>query len=149
VNELVGQVLTLAHSDLTRRGIAMECRLASALPPVTGDRVQLQQVLLNLVNNASDAMAEVLDRPRELIVETRACDEDTVSIVVTDSGHGLCIADTSKIFQPFYSTKQDGMGIGLSVCRTVIEAHGGSIRATKRQPYGAVLEVDLPAGKNA
>jgi C4-dicarboxylate-specific signal transduction histidine kinase len=149
VNELVGQVLTLAHSDLTRRGIAIECRLAPALPPVTGDRVQLQQVLLNLVNNASDAMAEVLDRPRELIVETRACDEDTVSIVVTDSGHGLCIADTSRIFQPFYSTKQDGMGIGLSVCRTVIEAHGGSIRATKRQPYGAVLEVDLPAGKNA
>lgn len=147
VNEFVSQVLTLVRADLARRGIITETRFASALPPVIGDRIQLQQVLLNLVNNASDAMAEVSDRKRELVIETCSRGEDTIAITVTDSGHGFCMADTSKIFQAFYSTKQGGMGIGLSVCRTVVESHGGSIRATALQPHGAILEVDLPAGQ--
>jgi C4-dicarboxylate-specific signal transduction histidine kinase len=147
VNEFVSQGLTLVRADLARRGIVVECHLAPELPPIAGDRVQLQQVLLNLVNNASDAMAEVSDRKRELMIETCARGEHTISITVSDSGHGFCTADTSKIFEAFHSTKRSGMGIGLSVCRTVIESHGGSIRAAARQPHGAILEVELPAGR--
>lgn len=147
VNEFVSQGLTLVRADLARRGIVVECHLAPELPPIVGDRVQLQQVLLNLVNNASDAMAEVSDRKRELMIETCARGEHTISITVSDSGHGFCTADTSKIFEAFHSTKRSGMGIGLSVCRTVVESHGGSIRAAARQPHGAILEVELPAGR--
>jgi C4-dicarboxylate-specific signal transduction histidine kinase len=148
VNELVGEVLTLANADLTNRQIVAECRLAAALPSIIGDRVQLQEMLLNVVNNASDAMADVSDRKRELIIETATHSEDAISIVVSDSGHGLCAADPSKMFRAFYSTKAGGMGIGLSVCRTIVEQHGGSIRAMTRQPHGAILKIDLPVARS-
>lgn len=144
VNELIGEVLTFAGPDLAKRQVVTECRLAAALPPVIGDRVQLQQVLLNVVNNASDAMSGIADRKRELIIETDVQDDGMISIVVSDSGHGICAMDPSRIFQPFYSTKEGGMGIGLSVCRTIVEQHGGSIRAMPRQPHGAILKIDLP-----
>jgi C4-dicarboxylate-specific signal transduction histidine kinase len=145
VNSVVSEVLNLAGGDLARRNIITKCRLAPALPSIIGDRVQLQQMLLNLINNASDAMADITDRQRELVIATRMRGEARVSITVEDSGHGLAEADTSAIFQAFYSKKQGGMGIGLSVCRTVVESHGGSIRAMARLPHGAILEVDLPA----
>ena len=145
VNELVCEVLTLANADLAKRQIVTECRLALALPPVIGDRVQLQEMLLNVVNNASDAMAEVTDRKRELIMETGMHGDGAISVAVSDSGRGLCETDPSRIFQAFYSTKQGGMGIGLSVCRTIVEQHGGSIRAMTRQPHGMTLKIDLPA----
>ncbi|MBX9823645.1 MAG: DUF4118 domain-containing protein [Xanthobacteraceae bacterium] len=145
VNELVGEVLTFAGPDLAKRQIVTECRLAAALPPLVGDRVQLQQVLLNVVHNASDAMAEITDRKRELIIETDIQGDDTISIMISDSGYGISTVDPSRIFQPFYSTKEGGMGIGLSVCRTIVEQHGGSIRAMPRQPHGAILKIDLPA----
>jgi C4-dicarboxylate-specific signal transduction histidine kinase len=144
VNELIGEVLTLAAPDLAKREIVTECRLAAALPPIFGDRVQLQQVLLNVVNNASDAMDGVAERRRELIVETKIQGSDTISIVVSDSGRGISAVDQTRIFQPFYSTKDGGMGIGLSVSRTIVEQHGGSIRAMPRQPHGAILRVDIP-----
>ncbi|MGE0751270.1 MAG: sensor histidine kinase [Variibacter sp.] len=147
VNEFVGQVLALVRNDLARRSVVVKCHLAPELPPIAGDRVQLQQMLLNLVNNASDAMAEISDRKRELIIETCARGENVIAITVSDSGHGFCHTDTSKIFEAFHSTKQGGMGIGLSVCQTVVESHGGSIRAAARQPHGAILEVELPAGR--
>ena len=147
VNELVGEVLTFAGAGLAKRQVVTKCRLASALPPIVGDRIQLQQVLLNVVNNASDAMAEVSDRKRELTIETAMHGDDTVSIVVSDCGHGLRTSDPNRIFLPFYSTKEGGMGIGLSVCRKIIEQHGGSICAMARQPHGAILKIDLPRGE--
>jgi C4-dicarboxylate-specific signal transduction histidine kinase len=145
LNELVSEVLKLARADLAKRNIVIRCRLATGLPSVTGDRIQLQQMLLNLVNNASDAMVEVFDRQRELVIATSARGNDSISVMVSDTGHGFSNPDTNKIFQAFYSTKQGGMGIGLSVCRTVAESHGGSIRATAQHPHGAIFEVDLPA----
>lgn len=147
VNELIGEVLMFAGAGLAKRQVVTECRLASALPPIVGDRVQLQQVLLNVVNNASDAMAGISDRKRELIIETAMHGDDAVSIVVSDCGHGLCTSDPNRIFRPFYSTKEGGMGIGLSVCRKFVEQHGGSISAMTRQPHGAVLRIDLPRGE--
>jgi C4-dicarboxylate-specific signal transduction histidine kinase len=145
LNELVSEVLKLARADLAKRNIVIRCRLATGLPSVTGDRIQLQQMLLNLVNNASDAMVEVFDRQRELVIATSTRGNDSISVMVSDTGHGFSNPDTNKIFQAFYSTKQGGMGIGLSVCRTVAESHGGSIRATAQHPHGAIFEVDLPA----
>jgi len=147
VNDLVSEVLALANAELTKRQIVTECRLAPALPPVTGDRTQLQVMLLNVVNNASDAMAEVCDRRRELIIETGVHGDGAISLVVLDSGHGLGATDPDSIFQAFYTTKEGGMGIGLSVCRTIVELHGGSIRAMSRQPHGAILKIDLPAAR--
>ena len=93
-------------------------------------------------------MADVADRKRELIIETAMRSEDAISIVVSDSGHGLCPADASKIFAAFYSTKAGGMGVGLSVCRTIVEQHGGSICAMTREPHGAILKIDLPAARS-
>lgn len=145
VNELVDEVLTLAAPDVAKRQIIIERSLADALPPIVGDRVQLQQALLNVINNASDAMEGIADRRRELIVETKLQDGDTISIVISDHGRGISAADQTRIFQPFYSTKDGGMGIGLSVSRTIVEQHGGSIRAMPRQPHGAMVKIDLPA----
>jgi C4-dicarboxylate-specific signal transduction histidine kinase len=145
VNELIGAALALIRSDLTRRGIGLECRFAPELPTITGDRTQLQQMLLNLVNNASDAMIGVHDRKRELTIETFVCNKHAIAIKISDTGRGFCDVDATKIFEAFYSTKPGGMGIGLSVCRTVVESHGGSIRVSARQPRGAILQVELPA----
>jgi C4-dicarboxylate-specific signal transduction histidine kinase len=114
---------------------------------VIGDPIQLQQALINMINNASDAMAPVSDRKRELSIETDARGEDAITITVSDSGPGFCDDNANMIFEPFYSTKQNGMGIGLSVCRTVIQSHGGSIRAIAGRPYGAIFQIDLPAGR--
>jgi C4-dicarboxylate-specific signal transduction histidine kinase len=144
VNELVGEVLSLAKDSLTKHQVIPECRLRPALPPIIGDQIQLQEMLLNVISNALDAMAETSGRKRELVITTGMSDEDMISIVVSDSGHGLPATDPNKLFGPFYSTKKGGMGIGLSVCRTIAESHGGSIRAMTRQPHGAVLRIDLP-----
>lgn len=144
INDLVRSVMVLAGPELTRRGVVAECRYARRLPLILGDRVQLQQLMLNLVNNAAEAMSDVARGKRMLVVRTLRVDDGDIRIVVEDSGHGLSDADIGRMFDPFYSTKNDGMGMGLSICRTIVESHGGTIRATSRMPTGAHFEVDLP-----
>jgi C4-dicarboxylate-specific signal transduction histidine kinase len=146
INELVNNVLALAKAGFKTRDVVVECRLRPGLPLVLADRVQLQQVVLNLVNNAAEAMADVSTRTRDLVVCTDRTVDDGVAITVEDSGPGLSGADATKLFQPFYSTKQDGTGMGLSICRTIVELHGGTIAAASRSPYGAIFRVNLPAG---
>ena len=144
VNELISDVMPLLRVGLEKHHIVVRCRLAAGLPPVSGDRIQLQQLVLNLINNAVDALAGVTDHARELGIETKSTADGHVTITVTDSGRGFADTDMEKPFQAFYSTKLDGMGMGLAICRTIVAAHRGSIRALPRIPHGAILEVDLP-----
>jgi C4-dicarboxylate-specific signal transduction histidine kinase len=120
LNEATREVIALSLSDLQRNGVILRTELADDLPPVTGDRVQLQQVILNLLRNASDAMADVDDRPHHLLVRTEREDGDHVRVSVRDTGTGIGPGSMDKIFDPFYTTKSGGMGIGLSVSRSII-----------------------------
>jgi signal transduction histidine kinase len=117
---------------------------AENLPPVVGDRVQLQQVMLNLIRNASDAMTGVDDRPRGLLIKTGADQDDQVRLSVTDAGVGFKPDSANKLFDAFYTTKKDGMGIGLSLSRSIIEAHHGRLWATANDGPGATFCFSIP-----
>jgi two-component system sensor kinase FixL len=129
----------------------VECRptLRDALPEVSGDRVQLDQVLLNLITNAIEAMAAVQDGPRELTVSTARGDADHVVVEVRDTGPGFDQDSFGRLFNSFYTTKPEGMGMGLAICRSIIEAHGGKISAALNEPHGAVFRFTLPAVQGA
>ena len=124
--------------------MALRLELASGLPPVLGDRIQLQQVIMNLVINSIQAMAPVIDRPRELLIRSRRNDADQVLLEVKDSGIGIDPENADRLFSAFFTTKPDGMGIGLSICRSIIEAHGGRIWASANTGPGATLQFTLP-----
>jgi PAS domain S-box-containing protein len=143
LNDVVHDVLRLVHSDLIDHQVAVVQDLADNLPRVRGDRVQLQQVILNLVRNARDAMLGLADG-RQLTLRTRAM-PDGVTLQVADVGHGIPDADLERIFVPFVSSKADGLGFGLSLCRSLIEVHGGRIWATNNAPAGATVHLSLPA----
>src|SRR5271165_2014486 len=144
MNENVWEVIALTHSELQRNRVELRTHLSSDLPLVPADRVQLQQVILNLIVNAMEAMSGVGDRPRELLVVTGASDLNEVFVEVRDSGPGLDSANLNRLFDSFYTTKQEGMGMGLSISRSIIEAHGGRLWATPNQPHGAVFRFTLP-----
>jgi PAS domain S-box-containing protein len=144
INAAILEVIALSNPELQRKQVELRSRLASGLPPVTADRVQLQQVILNLIVNASEAMSEAGDLPRELVVASGAIDENEVFIEVRDSGPGFGVADPRRIFDSFYTTKSDGMGMGLSISRSIVEAHGGRLWASPNQPHGAVFRFTLP-----
>jgi signal transduction histidine kinase len=114
------------------------------LPLIEGDRVQLQQVVLNLVVNAVQAMGAVVDGPRELFITTARAEPNGVLVTVTDSGPGLTPASLENLFAPFYTTKPGGLGMGLSICRSIIEAHGGRIWVTANLPQGAIFQFAVP-----
>ncbi len=120
--------------------------LADDLPPVTGDRVQLQQVILNLLRNASEAMSGVADRPRQLVIRTERDEGDGVRLSVQDAGVGLEPQGMDRLFEAFYSTKSSGMGIGLSVSRSIIESHHGRLWATPNDGPGATFSFSIPCG---
>jgi two-component system, LuxR family, sensor kinase FixL len=143
LNGLVGDVLRLMRTELLHRGITPSASLAPRLPAVLADRVQIQQVLINLVMNACDAMSAV-GGARELRIATRLSARDGVELSVTDCGGGIAIADFERIFEPFFTTKKQGMGLGLSVCRTIVAAHGGRLWAENNAGAGATLRVTLP-----
>jgi PAS domain S-box-containing protein len=148
VNEVIREVLILAHGELVTAGVAVHTKLAADVPTVLGDRVQLQQVLLNLIMNAVDAMIAIRDRPRKLLI-TSANDAEEVLIQVQDSGQGLDPENVHRIFDSFFTTKAEGTGMGLSISRSIIEAHGGRLRAMPGSPHGAVFQMALPkAGSN-
>ena len=130
LNEATREVIALSLSDLQRNRVILQSELDENLPPVRGDRVQLQQVILNLLRNASDAMLGIDDRPRQLLVRTRREGDRRVHLSVQDAGAGINPADFERLFEPFYTTKSDGMGIGLSVSRSIVERHhDGGLRS--------------------
>jgi PAS domain S-box-containing protein len=146
VNEIIRDVLALVHRELISDGVATRTELAPDLPTVLGDRVQLQQVVLNLIMNAIEAMSTVVDRSRTLLIRS-AKDGDAVVIQVQDSGTGLKPEEMDRIFEPFFTTKPQGIGMGLSIGRSIVEAHGGRLWFTLAGSHGTVFQFTLPAQK--
>jgi len=150
LNEAAREVLALTSSELQRRRLIVRTELRENLPSVLADRVQLQQVILNLVLNAADAMIEVEDQPREMWISSRAEANRLVSLSVRDVGRGLEETNLEQLFQPFHSTKADGMGIGLAVSRSIIEAHGGRLwGASNDDGPGAIFSFSVPCDQAA
>jgi signal transduction histidine kinase len=137
-------VIALSLNDLQRNRVILRSEFAEDLPPVIGDRVQLQQVILNLLRNASDAMVGVDDRPRQLLIRTRREGHDRVRLSVQDTGTGVDPQDPEKLFEAFYTTKSGGMGIGLSVSRSIIERHHGRLLAEPNDGPGATFSFSIP-----
>ncbi len=146
LNEATREVIALLLSELERNRVILRPELADDLPPVTGDRVQLQQVILNLIRNGSDAMSSVDDRPRQLLIRTERDEGDRVSLTVQDAGTGFDPQAVDRLFEAFYTTKNDGMGIGLSVSRSIIESHHGRLWATLNNGPGAAFTFSIPRG---
>ena len=144
LNEATREVIALSLSELQRNRVVLQSELADDLPHVTGDRIQLQQVILNLLRNASDAMADVHDRPRQLLIKTEREDGDRVRVTVRDAGVGVDPQSMDKLFDAFYTTKSDGMGIGLSVSRSIIERHHGRLWAEPNDGPGATFSFSIP-----
>ena len=145
LNESADEVLALCADELQRSRVLVRKDLATDLSPVAGDRVQLQQVILNLLRNASDAMSDISDRPRELVIRTDKDDGDCVRLAVQDTGVGITLQGMERLFDAFYTTKADGMGMGLSVSKSIIEQHGGRLWATANDGPGATLSFSIPA----
>jgi C4-dicarboxylate-specific signal transduction histidine kinase len=144
INDLIEGVVPLVRLELLKHRVLVRTDLTSALPPVLGDRVQLQQVLINLVMNAVEAMAAVDDRPRELTIRSEADDEDRILVAVQDAGVGLDPSHADHLFTAFFTTKPNGMGMGLAISRSIIEAHGGQLWATPNATHGATFRLSLP-----
>jgi C4-dicarboxylate-specific signal transduction histidine kinase len=144
LNEAIREVIALSLSELQKNRVILRPELAQDLPLVTGDRVQLQQVILNLLRNASDAMSTVDDRPRDLLIRTEPDDNDRVRLSVSDVGMGFEPQAADKLFEAFYSTKNEGMGIGLSVSRSIIEHHHGRLWATPNNGPGVTFSFSIP-----
>ena len=148
LTEATREVIALFSSDLQRKGALLRSELGSNLPHVMGDRIQLQQVILNLLTNASDAMAAVTDRPHELLIKTELDDAGLVRVTVRDSGVGFDPQNADKLFAAFYTTKTQGMGIGLSVSRSIIESHHGRIWAVANEGPGATVSFAIPRSQS-
>jgi C4-dicarboxylate-specific signal transduction histidine kinase len=146
LNAAILEVTALIRSEAVKTGVTVGTHLADALPCIEGDRVQLQQVMLNLIVNAIQSMSGVDDGNRELhIRSTVSIEPEGVCVAVRDTGHGLRPESPPRLFEPFYTTKPDGMGMGLSICRSIIEAHGGRLWATGCEPRGALFQFTIPA----
>jgi C4-dicarboxylate-specific signal transduction histidine kinase len=145
VNEAIGEVITLTRTEARKSRVALRTRLSPDVPPVLADRVQLQQVLLNLSVNGIEAMSAEAEQPRDLVIES-ATDAGSVLLTVRDSGAGLGAGTANRLFDAFYTTKPGGMGMGLAISRSIIESHGGKMWATPNTPRGAVFHFTLPAG---
>jgi signal transduction histidine kinase len=145
LNEVTREVMALSLGDLQENGVVLQSELARDLPAITGDRIQLQQVILNLLRNASDAMVDVHDRPRQLLVRTEREDGDRVRVSVRDAGVGVDPQSMDKLLDAFYTTKTDGMGIGLSISRSIIERHHGRLWAEANDGPGATFSFTVPS----
>ncbi len=144
INEIVQNAASLAYFEARKKGIILRLNLGENLPPVHADVIQIEQVILNLVRNAIEAMAKNLWNKRELRIHTWSLDQRTVEVAVWDTGHGLLPEDQKRVFDAFFTTKRDGMGMGLSISRSIIEAHGGTLTATNNQDQGATFKFSLP-----
>ena len=144
INGVIDEVLRLIQKDSVEKGIAIEADLEKRLPPVPGDRVQLQQVIFNLLLNGIEAMEAVTARPKRLLIRSRMQNADSILVEVRDYGTGL--ADSERIYEAFYTTKEKGMGMGLSICRSIVEAHGGRLGTTPSQGPGTTFFFTLALG---
>jgi C4-dicarboxylate-specific signal transduction histidine kinase len=149
LNESIFEVIALTQTELRRNPVDLQTNLASGLPQIPADRVQLQQVVLNLIVNALEAMNEAGERPRTLVVNSGTSTSNEVFVEVRDSGPGLDEANLERLFRSFYTTKAQGMGMGLSISRLIVEAHGGRLWATGNKPHGAVFRFTLPIQDDA
>jgi predicted ATPase/signal transduction histidine kinase len=145
LNEVVSEALALVQHELLSYRVSMRMDLATALPLILADRVQLQQVILNLVLNGIEAMQSITDRARELVIRSEQHDAQHVRVTVTDCGVGFSAEHAERLFNSFFTTKSSGMGMGLSICRSIIDAHGGCIWATSNLPHGAIIQFTLPS----
>jgi PAS domain S-box-containing protein len=148
LNEAILEVIALTRSEIQRNGVSLRTKLAKSLPLVRGDRIQLQQVILNFLVNAMEAMSGVSEGSRELLISTEENGSDGVLLAVRDSGPGLPPQSLEHLFEAFYTTKPGGMGMGLSICRSIVEAHGGRIWAGANAQRGAVFQFTLPGGED-
>jgi signal transduction histidine kinase len=144
LNEAINEVIALGRSAVIKNGVLVQTRLSEGLFPIHGDRVQLQQVVLNLLLNAVEAMGSREAEARELLIGTEQ-DRTGALVAVRDSGPGLDPSHLERVFDAFYTTKSSGMGMGLSICRSIIEAHGGRLWAEANEPRGAIFQFTLPA----
>jgi len=145
MNDAIREVVVITRGEATKHGISVQTQLTEGLPPIQGVRVRLQQVILNLIINAIEAMSGVDEGPRELLVKTEKSGEDSVSVAVQDSGPGLDPADLERAFEAFYTTKPEGLGIGLSICRSIVEAHRGRLTVSANVPHGAIFQFAVPS----
>jgi PAS domain S-box-containing protein len=149
VNEAILEIIGLTRFAILEHSVLTKMQLSEGLPRVLGDRVQLQQVMLNLIMNAVEAMSEVGEGSRELLISTSKVEPGSVLVAVSDTGPGLPPAGAAGVFEAFYTTKPGGLGIGLSICRSIVEAHGGRLWAAPNEPRGAVFRVMLPIGEKS
>jgi signal transduction histidine kinase len=145
INAAIREVIELTHTEVVKNSISLRTELADGLLIVQGDRVQLQQVILNLIINAIEAMSGVSEGKRELLIGTGNDESRSVLVRIGDSGPGLAAATLERLFQPFCTTKPNGLGLGLSICRSIVEAHGGRLWVTTNAPCGAIFQFTLPA----
>lgn len=143
-NAVVREAVALVQREMASHAVSVRMELSSALPRVFGDRIQLQQVLINLIMNGIEAMAEVHDRSRELAIRSQASGDGAMQVSVSDCGTGISEQAIDRLFTPFFTTKSSGMGMGLSICRSIIEAHGGRLSAISNQERGATFQITLP-----
>jgi signal transduction histidine kinase len=148
INEAILEVVALAHGEVVKNSVSLQTQLAGGLPLIQGDRVQLQQVILNLIINAVEAMSGVSEGPRELLISTGKDGSSGLLVAVQDSGPGLNPESFDSLFEAFYTTKPGGMGMGLSICRSIVEAHGGRIWVSRTAGPGATLLFTLPVGES-
>jgi signal transduction histidine kinase len=148
LNAAINEVIVLARSVILGNGVSVQTRLADGLFPIQGDRVQLQQVVLNLILNAVEAMSSVETGARELLICTEQENMGAL-VAVHDCGPGIDPTRLERVFEPFYTTKSSGTGLGLSICRSIIDAHGGRLWAEANKPRGALFQFTLPNAKNS
>ena len=146
MNDAAREVIALSSSELESKRIIVRSEFAQNVPAVKGDRIQLQQVIQNLLRNASDAMGDIDDRPRELLIRTESDDGNGVKLTVQDTGAGISSEAAGRLFDPFYTTKEDGTGIGLSVSRSIVEAHRGRLWAATNDGPGSSFIFSIPSG---
>jgi PAS domain S-box-containing protein len=144
INEAIREVIELTRGEAVKNDVSVQTDLAHGLPVIQGDRVQLQQVILNLIMNAIESMSSVRDGRRALLISTSNAEADGVLVSISDSGPGLPPTNIADIFDAFYTTKASGLGMGLSICRSIVDAHGGRLWATPNEPHGAVFRIMLP-----
>ena len=146
LDDVAREVLGLLQQDLESNQVAVATEYRVNLPPVRADHVQLQQIVLNLVKNAIEAMSSVPSDSRHVRVVTKLNGNSTVLLSVQDSGHGITVEDQDRVFDPFFTTKPTGMGLGLAICRTVAQDHGGNLRLVETSSHGSIFEIELPIG---
>jgi signal transduction histidine kinase len=144
LNDAIQEVLAIVNPEARRHAVLVQAELADRLPPVRGDRVQLQQVILNLAMNGIDAMKDVADRPRELWIRSHSHEVGAVLVAVEDNGTGLDAKNVERVFEAFYTTKAEGMGMGLSISRSIIAAHGGQLWPSTNGEHGTTFQFTLP-----